>query len=241
MTKEERKLINDAVAAICDLIPRPDDEFGYNLEYDYGLEDMAGDFIDALSLANIRADVRAGVSKLVIIPDKTNYVIKIPFNGQYEAVYDGDISLGYDEFIPFHRAGEKFDSCSWDYCETELEIYARAEDDEVEFFFDETEYFTSVHNRPIYVQEKAISMDDWCGEIKETSPEAKKNYCYCRPEHEYISRNWVEQAIDYYGLDNVIKLKNFIDNYSLRDFHAGNIGYTSDGAPVIIDYAGWAD
>ena len=241
MTKEERKLINDAVAAVRDLIPSPDDEFGYNLDDDYGLEEMAGDFIDALRHAHIRADVRAGVSKLVIIPDKIDYVIKIPFNGQYEAVYEDGFYTGYDDFIPFHRAGVKFDSCEWDYCETELEIYARARDYAVEGFFDRTEFFVCVNHRPIYIQEKATSMEDWCGEEKESSPEAKNNYCYCKPEHEYIPRDWVEQAIDFYGLDNVIRLKNFIDDYCLRDFHAGNIGYTFEGKPIIIDYAGWAD
>jgi len=241
MTKEERKLINDAVAAIRDLIPSPNDEFGYNLECEEDFEDIARDFIDALYLAHIRADIRAGVSKLVIIPDKIDYVIKIPFNGQYKPVYDDGMYYAYDDFVRFSQAGVKFESSEWDYCETELEIYAKAKDYAVEELFDRTEFFMCVNHRPVYIQAKAISIEDWCGEEKESSPEAKKNYCYCKPEHEYIPREWVEQAIDYYGLDNVIRLKNFIDDYSLKDFHSGNVGYTFEGKPVIIDYAGWDD
>lgn len=240
MTKEERTLINDAVAAIRDLLPET--EFGYCFEDDFELQNMAGDFIDALNSKNICAEVFAGVSKMVIIPEESDFVIKIPFDGQYDyECHEEDDSIECKTWYPFIHAGWKFHTSDWDYCDAEVAIYEKAATYKIEEFFLENIQVEEILGRPIYIQKKAVSINEGGNSGKEASPEAKENYCYCRPEYEYMDRDWVEAAIDYYGLDDVIKLKNFIDEYQLRDFHSGNLGYTSNGKPVIIDYAGWYD
>ena len=240
LTKEERKYLLDAVAAIRDLIPET--EFGYCYEDDVDLDDMAYDFITALKKVNIPAQVFAGVSKLVIVPAVGDYVIKIPFDGQYDYHYDTEDETEYKTWYPFTKAGRIFSvDDRWDYCEVEVVIYERAIDSEVEDFFVETMQIDEVLGRPIYIQKKALSIEEGGDSGKESSPEAKKNRCYCKPEHEWLEPTWIEAAIDFYGLEKVIDLKNFIDDYCLKDFHNGNVGYTSEGKPVIIDYAGWRD
>ena len=239
LTKDEREYLINAVAAIRDLLPET--EFGYYINDDSDLEEMACDFINALRKINISAEVFAGVSKLVIVPAEGDYVIKIPFDGQYDYDYNDKEETEERVWYPYTNASGDFLTSDWDYCEVEVAIYEKAVECTVEDFFVETMQIDEVLGRPIYIQKKAISIEEGGDNGKEASPEAKKNRCYCKPENEWIPPSWLEAAIDFYGLENTVKLKNFIDDYYLKDFHSGNIGYTSEGKPVIIDYAGWRD
>ena len=45
-----------------------------------------------------------------------------------------------------------------------------------------------------------------------------------------------------YGLDRANEFFDFIDNNNMAsDLHDGNLGYTKDGKPVILDWAGFDD
>ena len=93
-----------------------------------------------------------GASKLVIIPKYENkYVIKIPFSGYFDYVYD--------EFYFFSNANEDEDKC-WDYCLTELLIYRRAKKEKINQIFAKSRLIGTINDYPIYIQEKAKTYDE---------------------------------------------------------------------------------
>jgi hypothetical protein len=47
---------------------------------------------------------------------------------------------------------------------------------------------------------------------------------------------WLQEAINHYGKDSLKELSDFCDEMSISDLHRGNIGFRTDGSPVIIDF-----
>lgn len=53
------------------------------------------------------------------------------------------------------------------------------------------------------------------------------------------SKQWIESFLKWYGIKNLEKLADFIQNYHIGDLHNGNLGYFFDkrgNIPVIIDW-----
>lgn len=48
--------------------------------------------------------------------------------------------------------------------------------------------------------------------------------------------NWLIAVVQNYGQDYLTRLNKFIHDNQICDLHIGNIGYTYDGRPVIIDF-----
>lgn len=48
--------------------------------------------------------------------------------------------------------------------------------------------------------------------------------------------NWVQDVLDLYGYEFLERLADFIEENEMRDLHWGNIGWTQDRKPVIIDW-----
>lgn len=64
-------------------------------------------------------------------------------------------------------------------------------------------------------------------------------------DYRYCDMDWRAMVIELYGEDF---LRSFIDwyrndnsNHILDDMHGGNYGYRMDGAPIILDCAGFRD
>ena len=79
-------------------------------------------------------DYEFGATKLVIIPDDTSFVIKIPFSA---TITDNC----YEPII--------------DYCSAEMDIYQHSETEKCENFFLPLELMGRINGYPIYKQEKA--------------------------------------------------------------------------------------
>lgn len=178
--------------------------------------------------------VNSGATKVVIGSDKLEFVLKVPFQGEWWDEHEiGD--KGEDFYV------EKFSDFSHgDYCYTETEVYERAEAYGVAAIFAKAEY---VHDLkcgiPVYRQPRAIVSYEGSSSTTPSKAAIDKatNMRYSLP----FKTHWIAEAIEVYGEEFVNKLINFLDNDPVAgcDLHDGNYGYTIDGLPIIIDYAGY--
>ena len=102
---------------------------------------------------NLKYYYEYGATKLVIILADCDFVIKIPFSGSYQEIYQDETDSYEEEYIDFENAG--FEDCEWDYCKTEVNRYNLAKNAGIEKYFAKTEYIGMVNNYPIYIQQKA--------------------------------------------------------------------------------------
>lgn len=181
-------------------------------------------------------EIRTGVSKVVIIPHDSSYVLKIPYRG----ARDGE------DYYDFHYAGNKIRD--WDYCETEAEIYDAFKAEGLECFLAKTvRYGEDATGYPLYIQEKCITSYDY--------EDSDSNYTYDDTERKAFrsmfacgiavaNNTWNMKAIMCYGVEKYIRFMQFcMDRFPdvLNDLHSGNYGYRTDGSPVLIDFSSWND
>ena len=111
----------------------------------------------------------------------------------------------------------------------------------MEKIFAKTEAFADLEcGIIVYKQPKVLSSNDSSGS-RRPSPAAVKR----AEELRYTSpfkAFWVAQVIDQYGeefFDKVLEFINDICPEVGQDMHQGNYGFTYDGRPIILDYAGY--
>lgn len=227
--------VSNFVKNIIDNIYIPNN-FGINLDEDWS--DHFDDFVGDIERTYADVSVHHGVSKAVLVSDKENVVVKIPFNGYFEYTEDEseDDNESYGYFIEFEEANNSKNG--WDYCQTELEAYQTAQQYKLEKFFAEVEKTKN----GCYIQEKCVCY----AERKNTNTNenslktAKKlydSYCY------RFATSFIADCIDYYGEAETDKFLAYVDEFCLNeDMHNSNYGYAvSDGRPVLIDYSGWME
>ena len=218
------------------------DNFGAG---DACVDDLISHFDD--SIIKIK-DWAWGATKLVIIPQKGDFVIKIPFEGQEvelwpideetgEENYDAEPEWGIDRFMYAQN------DTHWDYCLTEVERYSLAREFGFERFFLETFCIGYVKGHPIYVQEKIeeIGPVSDSRKSKTSSKEAKEkaHECGYYPD---VHFDWLAAVVDILDEDQALAdFLQFLDENDIdNDLHSGNIGY-KNGFPVLMDYAGFYD
>ena len=167
-----------------------------------------------------------GISKLVIIPEKTDFVIKIPFMGT--------------DIIPCYHNSEAKER-KWDYCETEMERFFLVKETPFKDSFAEIILLGFANNYPIYVQEKCRT-------------HSKEDNIFFRQDRlifikKYLSEtvsfndciDWLKNYLDFFGEE---QLKNFMffleKNEWDDDLYEDNVGYIGE-RPVIIDYSGFRE
>ena len=175
-----------------------------------------------------------GATKLVIIINEEDYVIKIPFNSTEN--WNDD----YDEnpYGPFYGAPA---ATCWDYCEVEKERFALAKENHFDKFFAETvlSYVTNNDIR-IYTQPKC----EICSICPARKTNSNKNFKFFREwyDGEYVpidSVNWLNTFIDFYGLDALKNFLHFLEkNDWADDLSNNNIGFYKV-YPVLIDYSSY--
>lgn len=185
---------------------------------------------------NISFKFFSGATKLVILFPGADYVIKIPFNGQY--TYNAD-----DELIFWEFENGSFGR-TWDYCLGEVEQYERAKKEGLENFFAKTEFIGYVSGHPIYVQERATIYEEVAQEKdrQKNSWERRKSARDLCDSNGYSCFNglWISDLQDYCGGPDDELFCSFMDYVTdyISDLHMGNVGYI-DGKPVLVDYAGF--
>ena len=186
--------------------------------------------------SQVDEEIKTGISKVVIVPHDSSYVLKIPYRGARDGKDSWD----------FRFAG--IEIRDWDYCETEAEIYDAFKDEGLECFLAKTvRYGEDATGYPLYLQEKCITSYDY----ERTIP----NYAYDYTEIKAFrsmfacgmavdNNTWNMKAIMCYGVERYIRFMQFcLDSFPsvLDDLHSENYGYRTDGSPVLIDFSSWND
>lgn len=237
-------LLEDKIAKIVDLLDIPSQMGCYEVDdYSQQVDDIDYDLVCTHKL---NVSVYHGVSKMAIVPNDSKYVVKVPFNGSWytEEYYDEDTdTYEYSEEASFKEFWNANDidadgANHWDYCENELIKYERAADAGFEMFLAETRFYGYKENHPIYLQEKVIEFFNYRSRRSASDDSRKKASsldCCVTPD-------WLALAIDWYGYEKVKDFFKFAKEQKMdRDLHGGNIGFTENGRPVLLDWAGWRD
>lgn len=184
-----------------------------------------------------------GVSKAVIIPDNSNFVIKIPFNGIKYYEWDEETDEGEDSFEFFHYADAPDSS---DYCWDELIKIEDARKAGFGNLFPETAFVKEHNNTRFYIQEKVRTYNQACRcggtpAISENSRDKAKGMDY---HYSPCSIEWRAAVIEFYGEEFWKDFVNWDDMSCtgiLIDMHSNNYGYTIDGRPIILDASGFRE
>lgn len=177
-------------------------------------------------------DIKTGATKCVIIPYGCSYVIKMPIKGIRYEEYNEDEDEGEIIYREYCNSNSE---PRWNYCEAEALNYELAKEYGVEEFFAKTFYWKmTMGDYPLYLQEKVQSCRDG-------KPSARSSTLACNYYNERIIEDelWLAFFIDWYGIDNLEKLMNFLAEEGINDLCDRNLGYKESGAPVIFDYSGY--
>ena len=180
---------------------------------------------------DFRYDWNEGASKLVIKPYNEDYVIKIPYNGQY---YDSS-----KKFEPFLSANNS-DKYFWDYCMTETLVWRLAKTENIHKAFAKERIIGMINGHPIYIQQKVEVFTDSDAYYLDDEIKKKKTADYCerkglRTFYEE-ALTWQADALEYYGPKQFDKIMSFIERNNIGDFHNNNLGYI-ENRPVFLDYS----
>ena len=195
--------------------------------------------------------VDSGASKVVLVFTNSDYVVKIPFKGEFcecdnydcENSCNRDCSCSrcsrrvseenYGEFTGA-RIGEN--EYSWDYCAAEQFFYEKAVVAGVEEFFIKTIFIGEFNGHPIYLQEK-VEVYGYNSQTK--SPEYSKEIFMKKFLHSEIqNEDFGGLLVDYYGEERVNQLVEFLSEVGISDLHTSNVGICAN-RPVLFDYSGY--
>lgn len=180
---------------------------------------------------DFKYDWNEGASKLVIEPYNEDYVIKIPYNGQYYG-----LSKRFEKFLSANNSNEYF----WDYCLTETLVWRLAKVENIHKAFAKERMIGMINGHPIYIQQRAEVFTDSDAYYLDDDIKKKKTVDYCERKglrtfyEEALS--WQADALEYYGPKQFDKIMSFIERNKIGDFHNSNLGYIGR-TPVFIDYS----
>lgn len=196
--------------------------------------------------------VDSGASKVVLVFTNSDYVVKIPFKGEFCECDDYDcenscdrdgscsrcsrrsIVEGCDEFTGA-RIGES--EYSWDYCAAEQFFYEKAVVAGVEEFFMKTIFIGKFDGHPIYLQEK-VEVYGYNSQTK-SSEQSKEIFMKKFRRSEIQNEDFGGLLVDYYGEDRVNQLVKFLSEVGISDLHSSNVGIRAN-RPVLFDYSGYS-
>lgn len=197
----------------------------------YGIDEWQ-DFVYGYDISipdDFCGDVQDGATKVVMIPDSKDYVIKIPFYGQVD---DCDIAVPFMGAVsPMIETDEPNN-----YCALEEAIYDEAVKWGIEKFFVPTVFVGDVRGVPIYVQTRITNIRH------KTADENTFKYASVKGSEEFDCSVGA-QLVEFYTLELVEKLLQFFKAYAINDVdNFRNGGFVPKfGRHVFWDYAGFRD
>ena len=243
-------LLEDILTKIKNCIDVPY-SLGYNLDEDD--TDSAIDPVwDCLYKAglNKECDIANGVSKVVIIPRNSAYVIKTPlfgswyypeeYNEENDEYYTDYENAYFDEYTGAYYEDAEID-CS-NYCELEEYLYNFAVENGVSDMFAKTEFCGYAKSgRPLYISEKCRNF--WRGD-REPSDASKT---LVKDKRDSRTPGWSKMDsmitalfVDDYGVERAGKLFQFLSDFNITDLHSHNVMISEKtGKIVITDYSGF--
>lgn len=157
-------------------------------------------------------------------------------NGSFRCCLLANYGLGLDYVLKFNHWIDKYG----DSCKEEVAVYNAACDEGVEGFFGEcfsigTFSIMGRETMECFVMRRADVDEDRVESAPPLSEEETEKYC--DSSRIFTDVGAFKTFLDYYG-DKVLQiLIDFLRRLRIGDIHEYNIGYTSCGAPIIIDYS----
>lgn len=247
MTPEQLKFLDKLVSDLAKALPAVE-KFGTE-------EDDANEIMDtvydAIGKEYPEMKMYSGISKLCIIVPELPFAVKIPYTGIWEYYQDLDDCCSNCEKCTlevccYKREGQyEFSEFYCDYCDKEIRDYEEAVEicPEAAEILIPTEYYATQNGHKFYLQEKVnvYHHDDEITKHPVYRRRARLIEDYYRKKHYYINNQWSVKAIQFFGaqkfFDFVGKLY-YVENI-FGDLHSGNLGYRLNGAPCILDFAGF--
>lgn len=245
-------LLEDILTKIKNCIDVPHN-LGYNLDEDdsYSAIDPVWDCLHKAGL-NKECDIASGVSKLVIIPRNSAYVIKTPFFGSwyYPEEYDDEKDEYYtdyenaqfNEYTCAYYEDAEID-CS-NYCELEEYLYNFTVENGISDMFAKTEFFGYAKGgRPVYISEKCRDFHWDDRKPSDASKTLVKDKRDSRtPGWSRMDSTITALFVDDYGVERAAKLFQFLSDFNITDLHSNNVMISEKtGKIVITDYSGFLD
>lgn len=173
-------------------------------------EDVVAPYADTYD-ANDGFEIRTGATKIVLVPNNTSYVIKIPYSGDVD---DGSFT---------------------DYCALESQFYDEAEIDGCEQFFVPTQFLMHIADIPIYIQTKIEQIVS----ARPTNEEVFK-YASIKGSDK-LDSSIGGKLVKYYTSEEIKTFLDFISNHNINDLEAARNGeyVKSFGRYVFWDYSGY--
>ena len=231
-------------------------DVSYNLGYNLDIDDVES-AIDPIwnclchAGLNKECDIANGVSKVVIIPRNSAYVIKTPLFGSwyYPEEYDEENDKYYtdyenpyfDEYTGAYYEDAEID-CS-NYCELEEYLYNFTVENGVSDMFAKTEFFGYAKNgRPIYISEKCKNFSWSDREPSNASKTLVRDKIEnCTPGWSRMDSPITALFVDDYGVERAAKLFQFLSDFNITDLHSNNVMISEKtGKIVITDYSGFS-
>ncbi len=177
-------------------------------------------------------DVQCGLTKIVLIPNNENFVIKIPYTDIYSQDSNNSTIFQTSKF-------------PLDYCEKELCKYLSAQR-KVASHLAEIQFVDFYYTIPIYVQQK-IPYNAYqfykCTNDLSLNVYNKNIFTYLESklleDNVFGFSSYAKMAfLKIYGVIGAIDIIESLEEYA-GDIHAGNYGFNSEGKPIVFDYAGY--
>lgn len=201
---------------------------------EYNCEESIYDNCDS----KIYNSFRHGATKMVLFfAEDPERVVKIPFSHQEVETLEGDYELYEFEGAPYYEH-----SNGWNYCASEVRLYELAKMSGIEKYFLKNDFLGKIKGHPIYTQPFASPLSEEGYRYQKVPREERQDIIYeCEEKGIYcFNAVWIKDFILAYGIDELIKLDEFLKDCGLEDLHDGNLGYF-EGKPIIIDYGGYYD
>lgn len=243
-------LLEDILTKIKNCIDVPYN-LGYNLDED-DTDSAIKPVRDCLYKAGLNKEcgIANGVSKVVIIPRNSAYVIKTPlfgswyypekYNEENDKYYTDYENACFGEYIGAYYEDAEID-CS-NYCELEEYLYNFTVENDVSDMFAKTEFFGHTKSgRPVYISEKC--KDFWWDDRKPS--DASKTLV--KDKRDSHTPGWSKMDsmitalfVDDYGAERAEKLFQFLSDFNITDLHSDNVMISEKtGKIVITDYSGF--
>lgn len=172
--------------------------------------------------------VRTGATKIVLVPDDTSYVIKVPFIG--EDFWD---SMGSHYFNGGDRSND-----GYDYCGHEAYLYDQAKIFGCDQFFVPTIHLITIENIPVYIQTKINYTDH------QATPSNEDTYRYASIKNSDVLIPEVgARLLEYYSMSEVASFLGFIKAFEINDLEVARNGEYVEafGRYVFWDYSGYKE
>lgn len=157
-------------------------------------------------------------------------------SGSFRFCLLANYGLGLDYVLKFNHWIDKYG----DSCKEEVAVYNAARDESMEDFFGECfsiGIFSIMGKKTMecFVMQRADVNEDKVESAPPLSEEETEKYY--DSSRVFTDAGAFKVFLDYYGEEVFQVLIDFLCRLRIGDLHEYNIGYTSRGAPIIIDYS----